>query len=106
MPATFALILLILAGISLIACYIPACKALLLDPPSALRHELTGGIAQATSTPVCSEAQPRARYSLRRATTGSTRAACPAGIKEASRAVVPKARTLRAMESGSMVDTW
>ncbi len=56
MPATFALILLILAGISLIACYIPACKALLLDPPSALRHELTGGIAQATSTPVCSEA--------------------------------------------------
>jgi hypothetical protein len=28
MPATFALILLILAGISLIACYIPACGEL------------------------------------------------------------------------------
>jgi len=38
-PATFAVIVIVLAGVSLIACYVPARRASLLEPLVGLRRE-------------------------------------------------------------------
>jgi putative ABC transport system permease protein len=38
-PATFAQIALLLAGVALIACYIPAKRATKVDPLIELKHE-------------------------------------------------------------------
>jgi ABC-type antimicrobial peptide transport system permease subunit len=38
-PATFVLISLLLVSIALVACFLPACRALSVDPIQALRTE-------------------------------------------------------------------
>ena len=38
-PATFAVVALFLIVVALLACYLPARKATIIDPMTALRHE-------------------------------------------------------------------